>query len=83
MRPLDRLYNGLPARMDARGYVMLYEPEHPNKSYHGWQPEHRLVVERALGRYLRSDEAVHHINGVKDDNRLENLEVMDATDHAA
>jgi len=76
------MHNGKPARLDNKGYVMVYEPEHPNKSYSGFQLEHRLVVEKALGRYLNTDEHVHHINGVKDDNRLENLEVMDATDHA-
>lgn len=81
-RPLDRMHNGKPARKDRQGYVMVYEPEHPNKSFKGWQYEHRLVVEKALGRYLASDEAVHHINGTKDDNRLENLQVMDAFDHA-
>lgn len=80
-RPLTRLHNSKPARMDDKGYIMVYEPEHPNKSFSGWQYEHRLVVEQALGRYLRSDEHVHHINGVKDDNRIENLEAMDGIAH--
>lgn len=81
-RPGDRLHNGKPVRYDAKGYVLVWEPEHPNKAFHGWQYEHRIIMERKLGHYLRSDEAVHHINHVKDDNRDENLEVMGAIDHA-
>jgi endogenous inhibitor of DNA gyrase (YacG/DUF329 family) len=81
-RPLDRMHNGKPARKDQHGYVMVYEPEHPNKSFHGWQYEHRLVVEGVLGRHLASDEAVHHINGVKDDNRPDNLEVLSPAEHS-
>lgn len=81
-RPMERMHNGKAARQDRQGYVMVWQPDHPNKSFHGWQYEHRLVAEQTVGRYLRSDEHVHHINGVKHDNAIENLAVMDGVDHA-
>jgi hypothetical protein len=58
----------------SSGYVMIKVPGHPRAS-RGWVREHVVVMEAALGRPLYSGEEVHHRNGVKDDNRPENLEL--------
>lgn len=55
------------------GYILCFEPTHPNRNSGSRVFEHRLVMEKKIGRFLKKTEQVHHINKVKDDNRPENL----------
>lgn len=65
---------------DANGYILILSPNHPfrinGKEGRGYVLEHRLVAEKYLGRYLLPEETCHHINEIKNDNRLENLMVF-------
>lgn len=65
----------------STGYVMIYAPDHPDAPKSGYIMEHRLVMERIMGRRLSRHEEVHHINEVRDDNRPENLVVMTKSEH--
>jgi hypothetical protein len=66
----------------THGYVMVYCPGHPRANNRGYASEHRLLMELHLRRSLSKDEHVHHRNGKRWDNRLENLEVLQRSDHA-
>src|SRR3990167_10023633 len=70
-------------RITSRGYIYIHKPDHPFCSITGYIAEHRLVMEQKINRYLKNNEDVHHINGVKNDNRKENLIVLLKSKHTA
>jgi len=66
----------------SQGYMMVYlDPSdslYPMANGLHYVLEHRLMVARSLGRCLQPQEVVHHKNGIRGDNRLENLELFDS-----
>jgi hypothetical protein len=76
----EKIYN-FKGRKISQGYVYIYSPKHPFAHIDNYVAEHRLVMEKHLGRYLKLTELVHHINDVRDDNRIENLKLINRAKH--
>jgi len=68
-------------KRDKDGYVYRYRPDHPYATSQGYVYEHRLVLEEYLGRYLEPEEIAHHCNEVKNDNKIENLDITLRREH--
>jgi hypothetical protein len=62
-------------------YVLIYKPNHPNAQRGGYILEHRYIMSEYIGRPLRDNEEVHHINGNEKDNRIENLQLVTSSEH--
>lgn len=75
-RTQDRFDSGQIKKMfDKYGYVHIYVPKE------GFVREHRYIMEQHLGRKLKDEEHIHHINHVKYDNRIENLKITTNSEH--
>jgi len=69
--------------INGNGYIMVKSPNHPRANLGGYVFEHILIMEKHLGRFLKENEVTHHLNGIRNDNRIENLVVMTKTNHAS
>ena len=74
-------YTGVHTITRPTGYVHELCPSHPKADTFGFVSQHRLVVERSLGRYLTDEEQIHHIDRVKNHNAIENLLVCTRSEH--
>lgn len=72
----EKNYNWKGGKICRRGYILILNREHPFATSQKYVLEHRLVMEKKIGRYLHPWEVVHHRNGDKKDNRIENLELL-------
>ncbi|MCK9371005.1 HNH endonuclease [Candidatus Dojkabacteria bacterium] len=66
----------------SKGYVLIYKPEHPRATCQGYVPEHRLVMEKHIGRLVNTTtEEVHHIDEDVTNNKLSNLQLVTRREH--
>ena len=68
-------------KINKKGHVLILKKDHPLADKSGYVLGHRYIMCEHLGRILRKDEIVHHKNGIKTDNRIENLEIMTNSQH--
>lgn len=65
------------------GYISLYYPDYPSSSKDGYVMEHVYIMEQNIGRVLNDNEVVHHKNHIRNDNRIENLQLLTFKEHAS
>ena len=62
--------------LNINGYCFIYYPNHPYSSSRGYVKRSRIVMEKKLKRVLEKEEIIHHINGIKSDDRPKNLKLF-------
>ena len=72
----EKSYQWKGGKTILQGYIYIKSPDHPFKNSGSYVAEHRLVMEKHIKRYLLPTEDVHHVNGNKKDNRIENLKIV-------
>ena len=71
-----------PKKPTSDGYELIYLPNHPFCQSDGYIRRHRLIMEKFIGRYLRPDEEIHHIDFNKENNHISNLQILSKEEHA-
>lgn len=61
---------------NAQGYMLILQRDHPHANKCGYILYSRYVMENHIGRFLKKGETIHHINHIRDDDRIENLKLF-------
>lgn len=64
-----------------RGYLTILKPDHPRATKNGYVKNCYLVMEKHIGRFLNPKEFIHHINHIRSDDRLKNLQLVNRSTH--
>lgn len=67
--------------IERKGYRLIWIPKEERTQKSSYRLEHRVIMEKHLGRRIFPHELVHHINGFKKDNRIENLQLTNQKEH--
>lgn len=68
--------------INSQGYVLVLDPEHPHTTQSGYVREHILIWEKTHNKPLPKGWVIHHLNGIKNDNRPQNLVAMPLKSHS-
>jgi len=67
-----------PGKLEHNGYIWLLMPRHPHANSQGYVREHRVIMEKHIGRFLEPKEVVHHKDNNPLNNELNNLELFNS-----
>jgi len=80
-RRKEKSCNWKGGRRKQSGYIMIYNKNYPHKSKRKYIFEHRIIWEQYHNKKLSKNMVIHHLNGIKDDNRPKNLVAMKNGEH--
>lgn len=72
-KEINEIFYSHPIKLDDKGYALIYIPEYSNSKNSGWILCHRYLVEMKIGRELKKEEVIHHLDGNKQNNLIGNL----------
>jgi len=76
-----RIVNAKYRYTNKQGYIVIKNPEHHRANSLGWIKEHMIIWEQSNGKLIPDGWVIHHLNGIKHDNRPINLVALPSMKH--